>query len=408
VRQGEALRDRAIGLARRCAPALAVYGVLKLIGFAVFMALVNNSGAYKAEAPKFDAGSHFWNVLEFWDGGWYKKVALYGYHLDPLPAHYVTGAPLPQNSAAFFPLYPWMMRLVCDLTGLGVFGAGVLVSVVSAFVAAAGIYAVTALVGGHRAGLVAAAIWAVAPGSGVEWAVYSDAIFVALAAWTGYCLMTRRWVAAGVFALIAGLSRPTSVAIIAAVCLTALLALVRRGEDGRRAPEGVARPLFAMLVAPLGLAGYLLWVGLGMGSPTGYFALERGAWNHYFDYGQHTWDVLSGVAMGKFDYVYAFPVEDTIGVAVVLMLPILLAALLQLRPPPWMVVYTLLTIVSALGSMQIFGNVSRYLLPAFPLFVAPAVGMRALSRPVLVVTFVTLAVASGWYAGFVMFELGIP
>ncbi|MFC1420429.1 hypothetical protein [Streptacidiphilus cavernicola] len=397
----DAVRERALGLARRAAPALAVYGVLKLIGFAVFMALANASGAYKQQAAQFAAGDRVWNILEFWDGGWYKKVALYGYHPQHLPPHF-TGGSLPQNSTAFFPLYPGMMRLVMDCTGLGVFGAGVLVSVVSAFAAAAGIYAVTALIGGHRAGLVAAAIWAVFPGSGVEWAVYSDAIFVALAAWTGYCLMIRRWVAAGLLALVAGLSRPTSVAIIAAVCLTALLSLLRGREDG------VLRPLFAMLVAPVGLAGYLLWVGIGMGSPTGYFTLEHDAWDHYFDFGQHTWDVLGRIALGQFDYSYAFPVEDTIGAAAVLMLPILIAFFLRLRPPLWMVVYTLITIASALGSMQIFGNVSRYLLPVFPLFIAPAVGMKALKWPVLATVFLTLAVTSGWYAGYALFELGIP
>ncbi len=401
-RRRHALSGRARGLARRTAPALAVYGVLKLIGFAVFMALVNASGAYKQQAAQFAAGSHVWNVLEFWDGGWYKKVALDGYHPQPLPPHF-TGGSLPQNSTAFFPLYPGAMRLVMDCTGLGVFGAGILVSVVSAFVAAAGIYAVTALVGGHRAGVIAAAIWAVFPGSGVEWAVYSDAIFVALAAWTGYCLMTRRWISAGLLALVAGLSRPTSVAIIAAVCLTALIALFRRREE-----DGVIRPLFAMLVAPLGLGGYLYWVGHGMGRLTGYFLLERDAWDHYFDYGKHTYDVFSRVAIGKFDYAYAFPVEDTIGIAAVLLLPILIAFFLRLRPPLWMVVYTLITIASALGSMQIFGNVSRYLLPVFPLFIAPAVGMRQLKWPVLVTVFGTLALASGWYAGFALFELGIP
>lgn len=395
-----ALGERALGLARRAAPALAVYGVLKLLGFSVFMALLNHSGAYKNNAATFDAGSHVWNVLEFWDGGWYKKVALYGYHPVPIPPHF-TGGSLPQNSSAFFPLYPGLMRLVCECTGLGVFGAGVLVSVVSAFVAAAGIYTVTARMGGHRAGLVAAAIWAVFPGSGVEWAVYSDATFVALAVWTGYCLMTRRWLAAGALALVTGLSRPTSVAIVAAVCLAALIALFRR-------TDGTARPLAAMLTAPLGLGGYLLWVGLRMGSPTGYFLLERDAWNHYFDYGRNTWDTLGRIALGKFDYPYAFPVEDLIATAAIVMLPILIVMFLRLRPPLWMIVYTLITIVLALGSMQLFGNISRYLLPTFPLYIAPAIALRTLKWPSLAVIFVTLALASGWYAGFALFELGIP
>src|SRR5262249_6225242 len=47
--------------------------------------------------------------------------------------------------------------------------------------------------GGEKVGVMAAVIWAVFPGSGVEWAVYSDSLFVALAAFACYNVMERRW-----------------------------------------------------------------------------------------------------------------------------------------------------------------------------------------------------------------------
>lgn len=387
--------------ARRFGPALASYGAVKLIGFTVFMALLNGSGDFRTKDPRFGGGAAAWDVLQSWDGWWYQQVAANGYH--PQLVQLAAGQAMThdQNSAAFFPLYPGLMRLVSDCTGLGTFGAGMLVSVLSSFVAAAGIFAVTAKLTGRRAGVIAAAIWGVFPGSGAEWAVYSDSLFVALAAWACYAVLTRRWLQAGLITLIAGLNRPTASALIAGLGVAALIALYQRRD-------GILRPLAAMAIAPLGLFGYVLWVGWRMGDLTGYFTLQRGAWLHFFDYGQHTVAVLRGVLFGRNDYLFTYPTEDLIAVLLVLTVPVLLFLLLRLRTPAFLVVYTLVTVVLVLGSQQIFGNTSRYLLPAFPLFVPLAVALRRVSLPSLIAVLGVAAAASGWYAGYVIFELGVP
>jgi hypothetical protein len=71
-------------------------------------------------------------------------------------------------------------------------------------------------------------------------------------------------------------------------------------------------------------------------------------------------------------------------------------------------VYTVLTLVLVLGSQQIFGNVSRYLLPVFPLFLPLALALRRLGTTHLVTLLGTAALASGSYAGYGLFELGVP
>ncbi|MFI5683131.1 hypothetical protein [Streptomyces sp. NPDC051636] len=396
--RGSRLRETA----RQYGPVLALYGVLKLIGFLVFMYLLDSSGDFRKKDPRFGGGAHAWDVLASWDGWWYQQVAAHGYHPALVPVPGATGLiTLEGNSAAFFPLYPAAMRLVSACTGLGLYGAGMLVSVTASFVAALGIHAVAARFGGRRAGLAAAGLWAVWPGSGIEWSAYSESLYVALAVWACHAVMSRRWFTAGVLTFAAGLNRPTAAALIAALSVSALLA-VRRRQDG------LARPLTAMLIAPLGLAGYLLWVGHRMGDYGGYFALQKGAWAHTFDYGGQTLDVFTSIAVGHFDYLFPFPFEDTIGVAVVLLGLFLIPLLFHLRPPAVLTVYTLLTFALVLGSQQIFGNVSRYLLPAFPLFIPLAVAMRGL-RPRLLCTVLGIAaVASGSYAGYVLFEAGVP
>jgi hypothetical protein len=379
-----------------------VYGGLKLIGFSVFMYLLHSTGEYRDKHPRFGGGARPWDVLASWDGWWYQQIAAHGYDPALVPIPDAEGLITHEgNSAAFFPLYPATMRLVSQCTGLGLYGSGMLVSVVASFVAALGIHAVTARFGGRRAGLAAAGLWAVWPGSGVEWSGYSESLYVALAAWACHAVMSDRWLTAGVLTFAAGLNRPTAVALIAALTVAALLALHRRQED-------LARPWTAVLIAPLGLIGYLLWVGNRMGDLGGYFELQTGAWAHTFDYGAHTLDVLTSVAVGRFDHLFAYPFEDTIAVAVVLLAVLLIPLLIRLRPPAVLTVYTLLTVALILGSRQIFGNVSRYLLPVFPLFIPLAVKLRGLGLPTLLTLLGITAAASGSYAGYVLFEHGVP
>ncbi|MEU0178669.1 hypothetical protein ABZ178_35795 [Streptomyces massasporeus] len=401
-RKTRELWPRLRAAAVRHGPVLLTYGVLKLAGFAVFMYLLDSAGDFRKKNPRFGGGEHAWDVLASWDGWWYQQVAEHGYDpvLKPVPG--ATGMiTLEGNSAAFFPLYPTLMRLVSECTGLGLYGAGMVVSVLASFAAALGIYAVTKRLGGHRAGLVAAGLWAVWPGSGTEWSGYSESLYTALAAWACHAVMTRRWLTAGLLTFAAGLCRPTAVALVAALAFAAVMAL-RRREDGFR------RPLAAVAIAPLGLFGYLAWVNYRMGDLNGYSKLQDGAWGHKFDWGVHSFNVLTSIPVGHFDYLFAMPFEDVIGVCVVLMVPVLAVLLIRLRPPAVLVVYTVLSYLMVMTTQQYFGNVSRYLLPLFPLFVPLALAMRRLRWPSLTTVLGMAALASGSYAGYVLFVLGVP
>ncbi|SHI06184.1 glycosyltransferase family 39 protein [Streptomyces sp. 3214.6] len=385
---------------------LLLYGTMKLVGLTVFAWLLEWAGEYQKKNPRFGGGAHWWDVLATWDGWWYLQVAEKGY--DPKPLQRLDPGGLftvKQDSVAFFPLYPGLIRGVSEITGLGLYGSGILVSVLASFLAAAGIYAVVSTLAGVRAGTIAAGLWAVAPGAGVEWAVYSESVFVAIAAWCCYCVMKGRWVAAGLLAFLAGLNRPTSAALIGAVGLAAIVTLARR--ESRR-EHGIAGPVYAMIAAPLGLLTYIAWVGLSMGDLTAYFTLQREGWAHYFDFGAYTLDVLRNTAVGRHDYLFAFTVPDLLAVQLVLALPFLIALMLRKKPPLVLVAYTLASVITVLGTQQMFGNTGRYLLPAFPLLLAPAAALSRLKWPSLAVFFATASIASGWYAHYVIFELGIP
>ncbi|MFD7735335.1 hypothetical protein ACFV6F_33745 [Kitasatospora phosalacinea] len=393
--------------ARRFGPALGVYALVKSAGFAVFMYLLHFSADYRSRVPGMGGGKRPWDVVGSWDGLAYQEVAAHWYHPQVLAAGAQVSDVKP-NTAAFFPLYSGLMRLLSKATGLGPYGSGMAVSVVFSFVAAAGIYAVVTLwlstrmseQAARRAGTATAGLWALAPGSGVEWAVYTESLFVAIAAWACYHVMKRQWVAAGLLALVSGLNRPTSAALIAGVGLAALIALLKR-------TDGVAKPLFAILVSPWGMVGYILWVGHKMHNLGGYFLIQK-SWNHYFDGGKFTLKAIPEIMIARHHYLWAWPVSDTFALLVLLTVPVLLVMMLRLRPPAFLVVFVLLTIASTVLSQQLFCNIPRYLLPAFPLLVAPGILVSRLKWPTMLAVLVFVGAVSGWYAGYLTFELGTP
>ncbi|WP_078628469.1 glycosyltransferase family 39 protein [Streptomyces sp. NRRL F-2664] len=293
-----------------------------------------------------------------WDSVWYLAIARHGYGRTQIwPA---TG--LVQSDHAFFPLYPVLVRLA----GGAEWGA-LLVSWTAAAVAAVGVYRVGELVAGRRVALLLVALWAVAPHAVVLTLAYTEPLLVALSAWSLYALLRERWLLAGSLALFAGLSRPTGIAVAAAVSVTALHALLVRRS---RAPAVWA----AGLLAPAGWLAYVAAVGVRRHDPAGYFTVQR-QWGSRFDGGGYAlsavWRVLSGgpVALA------------TAVTAVLLGAALLLAVLLLVRRPPLpLLVYTAVLLVISVGGAGYFESKPRFLLPAFPLLL-PLAALMARARP---------------------------
>ncbi|MBR7837237.1 glycosyltransferase family 39 protein [Actinospica durhamensis] len=381
----------------RFAPAVGLYTFVKATGFVTFFALVQYARDHgQVSRSSREPVLRFFDVLGSWDGVWYAMVAAHGYH----PALVPTATGVQQNSAAFFPLYPALIRIVHTCTGLGYPGSALLASILASLVAAAGIYAVAHTLIGHKAALICVALWAVFPSSGVEWSGYSESTLIAVASWCLYFTLRRRWLLGGLFALLSGLGRPTAFAVVAAYGVAAIVELVRR-RDGR------VRPLVGLLMAPAGVLGFLLWVGLRMGRLDGYSVLERKGWGQYIDFGAWTAKGYLRTAMGQ-PFWHDSPQEDLIAILLLTALPMLIILLIRMRPPVAVLVYVVLFVAAGLCSHQNFGNVSRYLLPAFPLLLPVAAGLRRLSWPVLLSCLVIAGFASGWYAGYIPFVLGVP
>ncbi|MEU6810731.1 hypothetical protein ABZ920_17450 [Streptomyces sp. NPDC046831] len=407
------------GMLRRAAPALLGYAAVRALGVLV---LVLWSAAH--------GRSGYTLLTARWDALWYARVAGGGYGYEVrLPNGDV------HSALAFFPLLPWLERLLAAVSPLSYADAGFVVALLASVAAAWGVFAVAEHVCGGgdgygggaegasqrgagpvparaaRTATYAVLLWAVLPVGIVQSMAYSESLFTALAAWSLYAVLTGRWVTAGALALAAGLTRPVGLAVVAAVWTAAAASYLRsRGAAGApgareetRASRPGARRAAGVLLAPLGAAGYVLWVGHRTGKgPLGYLDVQAG-WRNGFD---------GGYAFARFvgDKFTSFP-SALAGLALVagvaLVARLYVAGARQGQPLP-LLVYSGIVTALALCASSYFGSKPRLLLPAFPLLLplALTVGRLRTSRAALVVGGV--AVASAVYGAFWLNGSGPP
>jgi len=319
------------------------------------------------------------------DGGHYQAIAAHGYT-------YPAGQLAHASVFSWFPGYPAVIDSIAWLPGVTIVAAGLAVTAVSGLVAAWGLTTLgLKLTGDPRISLLMVAVWAVAPSSTVLSMMYAEALFCALAIWALVALVSRRWLTAAGLTLAAGTVRSTVVALIAAVCIAALIAVVQ----AVRARQPIARwwrPLVAVLLAPLGLLGYLGYVALATHRLDGWFWVERHTCHMVFDWGASTLRVAKGTLL------------DAPSVSQVLVVGALVAAVLLMlwslteRIPVYLHAYTIVVVVLALfTSANWISSKPRFVLPAVLLALPVARLLAPLRTSVLVPLIVVLTAATTWF-----------
>ncbi|WP_053711169.1 hypothetical protein [Streptomyces sp. NRRL B-3648] len=343
-------RPAAAGSPRGFLPALALFAGLRLAGILAVI-LTNELRGHPLVR----------NLAHSWDSRWYLHIATHGYGrliwVGP------TGAV--QTDWAFFPLYPALIRALTTVLPLTPGQAGLLIAWTAAGVAAYGVYRVGHHLYGRGVATTLVALWAALPHAVELTLAYTESLFAALAAWSLYCVLKGRWLWAGTLAALAGLSRPSGVAVAVAVSLTAGYEVLRRRG---RAP---ARLWAGALLAPLGWLGYVLWVGSRTGDVLGGYFSVQSAWGSRYDFGVGSVRFLKALLLHGGGVVYP-------AALLIIAVSVLLFVLLCLeRAPLPLVVFSGVLVLLVLGGAGSFSSKPRFLLPAFPLLIPMA---RALAR----------------------------
>jgi len=341
------------------------------------------------------APDELWRLTLRWDAGWYLRLAEGGYVYPNLAADGQVKA----SNLAYFPLFPWLVRHLAH-TGIISYGGALLaVSWLGGLLAVWAIFAVGNAWYGRGAGIGLAALWGTAPASLPLTMGYPEGLFTAAAAAALLCLIRRRPILAGCCGIVAGLLRPTAVAVIAMIGAYAVVEVARwiatrrqaSGRHGIVAGDEPAplRAVAGVLLSTAGLGAFMAYVGVRTGEVFGYFTVQ-GQW------GQRTagfGEYWQGMAAGLFasDSGSLVPVDIVVALGYVALFCLIVFD----RRLAWASVYAAGVLLITLSHITFQHVYLRQLLPAFVLLI-PLVRMRVpRAGAITALTLVSIAVAWG-------------
>jgi mannosyltransferase PIG-V len=321
---------------------------------------------YRAYEAKTDL---FFGTFEQWDAGWFLRIADHGYDI---PA-----------TTAFFPLYPLLVRGLGFVLG-SLLVAGVLLSLLAAGVGAILVWRIAREGAGEAVARDTVLLLALYPSALVFTSVYSDGLFLALAAGSFLAATRGRGWTAGLLGGLTVATRLVGLALLPAL----LLLLWPRGRSARE----LLRPL-PVLLLPAALGLYSLYLEGRFDDPFAFTNAQSVYWlreTSWLGPIGGLWDSVSAGYHGAAELLRhlprglgspeGFPDADRFATWNVLHL-LLLAAALWLtwvawrRLGPAFGLYALAVDAAVLtGTHEVFplASLPRYLLANFPLFIALA------------------------------------
>src|SRR5215207_2833212 len=262
----------AVARARRSEALRVAFGVfwpirLAILLVAIFAALSfgpAGGGLAADNAAKFDdpaltrpLAEPLLSPLARWDAVWYLRIADSGYGESAA-------------RAAFFPLYPLLVRALAAPVGASpgaLLVAAYVVSLACFLGALALLYRLAALELGRPLARPPLLLLAVFPAAVFFGAPYSESLFLLLAVGAFYAARTGHWAWAGTCAGLASGTRSAGLLLLIPLAMLWWSSRPRRPRDGAW-----------LLLAPLGIAAYAAWLGLVEGDALRFLDVQE-AWS---------------------------------------------------------------------------------------------------------------------------------
>lgn len=294
------------------------------------------------------------SVFTQWDGNWYMEIVRGGYprSIPPDITYFQREA-----RAAFFPLYPTLVRAVDRVLPAGDVFAALLLNLVLAVSAVVLVGVLARRLYGVQVAERTMVLFAVFPGSVVLSYAYAEALLIVLAAACLWFLMDDRWLLAGIAAGLATATRPNGIALVAACAVAAGIAIYRRRDW---------LSLIAPLLAPIGFISFQLFLAGHTGESWSWFRVQREAWREGTSFGA---SAISNT-LSFFTHPFESPTDALTAVSFFALLG-LLWCLWRKRLPWPMVAYIAVVIILMLVPSTVTAR-PRFLFTAFPLFISVA------------------------------------
>ena len=315
-----------------------------------------------------------------WDAWHYTRLAEYGYpSFDP-------------SRAAFFPLFPTLIRIVAELQGRtdrpGLFVAAILVANICLVLATMALAALVRLDLGPDDARRSAWYLLVFPTSLFLSSGYSESLFMLLTVGAILACRTDHWLWAASLGLFAAVTRPVGLVICVPLAIEAFLAW-------RASGHWRWRPVIAVVAPFVGLGAWMLFLDATFHDPLAFLHAQKGwdrslelPWDTFFHFFEGRLTLESGLH-SLTDLAFTL-----FGLATAVM------AWRWLRPSYALYMTALLLVPLATGSLV---SMPRFVLVMFPMYLVLAIlGRRAAVHETLLVVGmgvggIFMALYAQWY-----------
>lgn len=228
------------------------------------------SAQSQIRTPWAPASPSYLQYATFWDAGWYRDIATFGY---PTVLPVDAAGHVQSNPWAFMPVYPGLVRAIQDVTGAPFDVAGVAVSLVAGAGAVLVLHRLLSRSLSPSATMTAVVIVCVAPVSPMFQIAYAESLQTLLLLTALLLLVERRYALLAPVAVVMALTRPLGLAF----ALALLLHGVHRLATARRdpfPPGERARLVLATTAAGAAGAAWPVVAWIRTGSITAYTDTE--------------------------------------------------------------------------------------------------------------------------------------
>jgi hypothetical protein len=372
------------GAARAVSDRLPLPWLFPLLAFAGTWALT--VAAWHVSNAVYHAHLPWTTWLWFGDSGFYRDIARVGYGQPsvtvPRPGLGVPFTAAPRS--AFFPLFPARIKLVTYVTAGNYLVGDVVTQVLVGAASAVAVWALAARVRDRRTADRAALLYCVFPGAITLGMLYPEPLAVALAATCLLTVLNRRWLLAGLLALLATAAHFPMIVLVPVLGVAAIQAIWTRREW---------RSLVAPVLAPLGMLGYFAYFGHKYHDYLFWFKVERAGWRQHIDWGLHEWHIITWTDVPTARH----PVFDALLIAMFWIAVIGIALLIAMRAPPPIILFSAGVFLSC--AMSSAGSTKpRFIFTMVGIYIAYAARLpRWLFWPLVAVSAATLAFLIAWW-----------
>ena len=309
-------------------------------------------------APELTPGWHnVFTAWERWDALWLLRIASNGY------------AP-GDGSAAFFPLYPLLVRGLSTLLGGHPLAAALIVSNVAFLAALIAFYALSRREFDRETARRAVLYLAVFPTSLFLIAPYTESLFLLLSITSLHSARRGRWLVAGATGALAGATRSVGLLLVLPLAIEAVTQARRISRRGVRLKR-LTLALGCSALAACGTLAYLAYWRAVSGDWLTPFK-EQDQWLRELS---GPWASIAGATTTAFRYIGAYPGGYHQLDWIVAVVAVIAAAWVLWRAPLPFGVYTwasLLIPLSFIFTSRPLMSLPRLVLPVFPIFWAIA------------------------------------